>query len=302
MSPLVSIIIPTKNSAEFLEECLESIKKQSYKDIEIIVVDNFSTDTTVEIAKKYTDKVFSQGPERSTQRNFGVRQAKGKFVLIIDSDMKLSENVIKSCVEKMTCKQAKESINDNSPLERGRGVLKPSANSPIALIIPEESFGIGFWAKCKKLERSFYIGVDWMEAARFFDKNIYEKAGGFDENITGGEEWDLSQGVEKFGKIDRISDFIFHNEGNLNFYKIIKKRFYYARRFRNYTAKQKDNRNTKMQISIIKRYKLFFSNPKKLFKDPILGLGMLFMKSCEFGSGGVGYLVGQSRNDIHRNC
>ena len=40
-------------------------------------------------------------------------------------------------------------------------------------------------------------------------------------------------------------------------------------------------------------YKLFFSNPKKLFKNPILGLGMIFMKSCEFGFGGMGYLVGR---------
>ena len=293
MSPLVSIIIPTKNSAEFLEECLESIKKQSYKDIEIIVVDNYSTDQTKEIVEEFKKRftplnvqLFNQGPERSAQRNFGVRQAKGKFVLIIDSDMKLSENVIKSCVEKMTHRWFHCS--------RGLGTVEPNCKpSPAALIIPEESFGIGFWAKCKKLERSFYIGVDWMEAGRFFEKKTYEKAGGFDENITGGEEWDLSQRVGKFGKIDRISDFIFHNEGNLSFYKIIKKRFYYAKRFRNYTVKQENNKNTKMQVSIIKRYRLFFSKPKKLFKDPILGLGMLFMKSCEFGFGGVGYLVGR---------
>ncbi|MCK5123105.1 MAG: glycosyltransferase [Candidatus Pacebacteria bacterium] len=267
---LVSIIITTKNSAEFLEECLKSIKNQSYQDIEIIVVDNNSTDDTKEIAKQYTNQVFNKGPERSAQRNFGVRQAKGDYVLIIDSDMKLSENVIASCAEK---------IKSDDKIK--------------GIIIPEESFGVGFWAKCKKLERSFYVGVDWMEAARFFDKNIYEKAGGFDENITGGEDWDLSQRVEKFGKIDRISDFIYHNEGNLNFYNIIKKRYYYAKRFKNYAAKQENNKKTKMQISIIKRYKLFFSNPKKLFKNPILGLGMVFMKSCEFGFGGIGYLVGR---------
>jgi glycosyltransferase involved in cell wall biosynthesis len=57
---LVSIIIPTKNSARTIQACLESCKDQTYQNIEIIVVDNFSTDGTFEIAKKYTDNVFQQ--------------------------------------------------------------------------------------------------------------------------------------------------------------------------------------------------------------------------------------------------
>ena len=50
-NPLVSVIIPTKNSAEFIGKCLRSIVKQSYKNIEIIVVDNYSTDKTREIVE-----------------------------------------------------------------------------------------------------------------------------------------------------------------------------------------------------------------------------------------------------------
>ena len=60
MEPLVSVIIPTKNSARTIEACLRSVKYQDYKNIEIIVVDNFSTDGTQEIAKKYTEKVYEQ--------------------------------------------------------------------------------------------------------------------------------------------------------------------------------------------------------------------------------------------------
>ena len=70
--PLVSIIVPTYNSEKFLEGCLESIQKQTYSHIELIVVDNNSKDNTKEIARKYTEKVFNQGPERSAQVNFGV--------------------------------------------------------------------------------------------------------------------------------------------------------------------------------------------------------------------------------------
>jgi probable beta-1,3-galactosyltransferase len=57
--PVVSVIIPTYKSSRTLEKCLESIKNQTYKNIEIIVVDNNSTDNTKEIAKKFTQKVIN---------------------------------------------------------------------------------------------------------------------------------------------------------------------------------------------------------------------------------------------------
>ena len=60
MLPLVSVIIPTYNSASTLGVCLISLKNQTYKNIEIIIVDNFSTDTTRAIAKKYTENVFEK--------------------------------------------------------------------------------------------------------------------------------------------------------------------------------------------------------------------------------------------------
>lgn len=83
----VSVIITTKNEEKNIASCLESIKNQTYpqEKIEIIVVDNDSIDKTKEIALKYTDKVYNFGPERSAQRNFGVRQAKGKYILYLDS-------------------------------------------------------------------------------------------------------------------------------------------------------------------------------------------------------------------------
>lgn len=57
--PLVSVIIPTYNSARTLETTLKSIKKQTYQNIEIIVVDNNSKDTTKKIAEKYADSVYN---------------------------------------------------------------------------------------------------------------------------------------------------------------------------------------------------------------------------------------------------
>src|SRR6185437_10379377 len=97
-NPVVSVIVPTKNSAATLEACLQSIKEQTYCPIELIVVDNHSSDTTQEIAKQFTDMVFVQGPERSPQRNLGARKASGHYLLMIDSDMELDGKVVEACI------------------------------------------------------------------------------------------------------------------------------------------------------------------------------------------------------------
>lgn len=270
---LVSIIIPVRDRAEMLRRCLECLKKQTYPNIEIIIVDGNSTDNTCDIARQYTDKVFifsQKGDHRCAQRNLGVQKASGKYVLIIDSDMELGSEVVRSCVEKM------------------------EGNTEISgLVIPEESFGKGFWAQCKKLEKSFYLGVSWMEAARFFRRETFTKVGGYATELISGEDWDLSQRIAKEGKIARVHEFIFHNEGKVVFYKTVKKKFYYAQKFAKYVAKNRNSKEVKKQVGIVARFHLFLSQPKKLFRRPILGLGLLFMKICEFGFGGAGFLIGK---------
>lgn len=262
---LVSVIVPTKNSARTLSACLESIAAQTYSPIEIIVVDNFSIDTTPIIAREQTSLFFSKGPERSGQRNFGAQQAKGKYIVFIDSDMKLSPTVIQSCVDQM---------EQHSDIH--------------GVIIPEESFGQGFWSQCKKLERSFYVGVDWMEAARFFLREDFLRIGGYDERLVSGEDWDLSRKMETCGRFTRVNSYIYHDEGVLKLFSTVKKKFFYATQFTKYLDLNKQNHHLFRQVHIISRYKLFFSQPKKLLKNPFLGIGMIFMKTCEFFFGAFG--------------
>src|SRR3989338_6850974 len=140
----VSVIITTKNTQAYIGDCLESIKKQDYPlgTTEAIVVDNNSTDRTAFIAKQYTDKVYNFGPERSAQRNFGVKQASGKYILYLDADMILSESIISEAVQK--CE--KESCS--------------------ALYIPERIIGEGFWIKVRDFERGFYTAT-CIDAVRF---------------------------------------------------------------------------------------------------------------------------------------
>src|SRR3989338_10402714 len=100
-NPLVSIIIPTYNVENILERCLFSIRNQTYKFLEILIVDDSSTDKTKQIAEKYGKYLLYLDPEeqkkkelkipfqrkdkRSAQRNYGAKKARGDFLLFIDS-------------------------------------------------------------------------------------------------------------------------------------------------------------------------------------------------------------------------
>jgi glycosyltransferase involved in cell wall biosynthesis len=267
-TPLVSVIVTTRNNQATLDACLSSIALQSYQALELIVVDRDSVDDTKNIASRYTNHVYNHGPERSAQRNFAVAQATGEYVIIVDSDMELSKDVVTDCV----------AVMKNQPHSTG-------------IIIPEESFGVGFWAQCKRLERSFYHGYDPVEAARFYPKGIYEQLGGFDETMISGEDWDLSTRARMLGPVMHITAMIHHNEGRLSLRTMLKKKYYYAGQARYYLRKNNVGAKITASAGPLQRYKLFFSRPGKLFSKPLVGFGMLVMKTCEFGSGAVGYIL-----------
>jgi len=266
-NPVVSVIVTTRNNHETIDACLSSIVNQTYQPIELVVVDRDSTDGTKMIARYYTQHVYNCGPERSAQPNFGVSKATGEFVVIIDSDMELTPHVIQDCVDTMHYR----------PQTKG-------------IIIPEESFGVGFWSKCKHLERSFYAGQNSLEAARFFTKETFEQVGGYDLDMVSGEDWDLSSRVRNLGRIERVTSYIRHNEGNLHLLRSLRKKYYYAGKARTYLQKNAVGPKLTADAGPLQRYKLFFSKPRKLFSNPFVGVGMLFMKTCEFGSGAFGYL------------
>jgi len=260
--PLVSVVVPTFNSERFLERCLRSVRAQTYGNIEVIVVDNYSADRTKEIAEKYGARVVLCRAGRSKARNVGAGLAKGEFILSIDSDMELTPNIVSECVAK-----AKSGFH--------------------AVIIPELSVGEGFWAKCKALEKSCYIGDELIEASRFFKREVFEAVKGYDPELEFGEDWDLNHRIRKAGyKIGRINALIKHHEGRLSLWKTIRKKYMYGKTLEKYKRKHPDE--TKQQLTFIRSS--FVNNWRKLARDPVYALGMLFMKTCEFGAGGLGYL------------
>ena len=252
--PLVSVVIPTFNSERFLERCLRSVKEQTCDNIEIIVVDNYSTDKTNEIAKKYGGKIISSDAKRSEARNIGAKGASGVWVFFVDSDMELGFSVVNECVRK-------------------------TAEGYDGIIVPEVSVGEGFWAKCKALEKSLYVGDDLIEAARFFRKTVFDSVRGYDLDLEAGEDWDLNQRIRKSGyRIGRIEATIDHNEGRLSLPSTMQKKKYYGKTLKHYALKHPDD--AKRQLGLIRP--AFLRRWKKLARDPIHATGMLVMKTCEF--------------------
>jgi len=267
---LISIIITTKNEEAVLAQLLKSITSQLFKNYEIILVDNNSTDKTKKIAAEFTTRVYNKGPERSIQRNYGVSKALGSYVLILDADMILQKNVLSEIVAKFD-----------------------KSKSIGALVIPEKSFGIGYWAKVKAFEREFYLGDESIEAARAFRKSIFIKFDGYDSKITGPEDIDLPMRIRKSGiKINRTKSFILHNEKELSPLKSARKKYYYAKGSIEHLKKHPEAALT--QGNLLFR-PVFFRKWKKLLKKPHLTLGLFVMRTLEM----VGALLGIAHASIH---
>jgi len=90
MNSFFSIIVPTYNQGNFLNKCLKSIFVQDFKNYEVIVIDNYSTDNTKQIIKKYKKKIIYRkirnGGVIAKSRNLGIKEAKGEWLAFLDSD------------------------------------------------------------------------------------------------------------------------------------------------------------------------------------------------------------------------
>ena len=234
MTPLVSVIIPAKD--ENLTVCLASLKKQSYKKIEIIVV--------------------RQGLERSGQRNLGAKKARGEYLLFLDADMSVPKNLIACCVEKI------------------------QQENLAALYVPEKITGDSYWCKVRNFERSFYNGTV-IDAVRFIKKDIFQKAGGFNESLTAGEDWDLNRKIKKEGPTTLLGNsFLFHHEENFNLLNYLRKKSKYTKSLKDYREKW-PNKETQKQFSFLYRYfGVFLENGKwqKFFQSPSLWPGLYLLR------------------------
>ncbi|MBI2597558.1 glycosyltransferase [Candidatus Daviesbacteria bacterium] len=214
------------------------------------------------IIKKYA-RYFQDGPERSIQRNRGIKEAKGEYILIIDQDMYLTPEVIEECY----------------------GCLKGN----IALTIPEISIGSGFWTECVAFERyiSIYLEEGMNECCRFFRKTDALAIGGYDTTIVGVEDSDFHYRMKAKGTIGKIKEYLYHDEGRTSFFGRIKKKYYYSKAFRKYLKRYPDIAIAQffpIKKAYVKHWKIFL-------KNPVLAGGAILLRSAEVMAGFLGLIL-----------
>ena len=264
--PLVSVVIPTYNSEKTIKECIESVRKQTYKNCEVIVVDKFSSDRTIEISKSLGARVILKDCGVSAARNEGIKEAKGEYIMSIDSDMKLSPRVIEECLD----------------------VIK-SGERVGGVVIPEVSVGDSFWVGVRNFERSFYSNTE-IELARFFRKDLVERVKGYDADIIFYEDATLSRKIRRLG-FDvgkRVEAVIMHLEYDLSLWKWFKRKYGYGKR--NWVYFERYGGDAVKQISPPNRFWIFLKNGR-FYSKPVLAFGVLVLKSTEYLAVGLRFLT-----------
>lgn len=184
--PFISVIIPTFQEEKYIENCLKSVKNQDYKGrYEIIVVDSYSKDKTVKIARKYTDKVIRIKKRGvGTGRNEGARAAKGEILLFIDADTILLFN----------------GLSEISKAFRKGNVV--GATCPIIPLSAKVRDFIIYWMYDQFVKASVERKKPHIAGiVCAYRKKAFEKIGGFNERLKFCEDIDLSKRISELGKV-----------------------------------------------------------------------------------------------------
>jgi GT2 family glycosyltransferase len=214
------------------------------------------------------DRLIVAGPERSAQRNRGAREAAGSILCFLDADMWLEPDVIETAVDLFT------------------------TQPPVRLAcIPERSIGHNFWARAKALERNCYVDEPSVMAARLFDRAYFLELGGFDEHLTGPEDWDLTQRARGAGPLPILTRCLWHDEGCITLRSQLRKKFYYARSFARYARKHP--RQARGQANLLLR-PAYLRHWRELARQPLLAAGMFTLRLLEGGAGLAG-IVSEGR-------
>jgi glycosyltransferase involved in cell wall biosynthesis len=251
----LSVVITTRNEAENIGDCIRAF--DGFRDeVEVIVVDNSSSDGTGVIAERLGAKVFVKGPERCAQRNFGCSMASSEWIFILDADMVVPSGLVREVL---------------SATGSGRAD---------AFWIPEVRTVRGIRTRARNFERSFYDGTV-VDALRVMKKSVVDAAGGYDENlVAGGEDWDLDIRILALGaRCEVLKTALLHNEKSLTLSKLLAKKAYYSKTIGDYRAKWPGHPAVRRQFSPWYRFAgVFVENGKwkRLVRHPVLAAVMYF--------------------------
>lgn len=262
---LVSIIVPSYNAEDTIETYLKSVCNQSYPNIEAIVVDDGSTDSTGEIVKRFTDVKYIKNDRNlgmQKSRNIGFGISKGEYVWFMDSDMELTPDVVEACVRTVEQKDLD------------------------ALMIPERSRGDSIWAKCRGLEKIINDDDICKNSIRFMKREVFDNVGGYDARFAA-EDMDFHLRATQLGyKYELLKGCnIFHYEVT-SIGKMLRKYYKYGKSMVPY-AKLYPAESVK-QFSFFRP--AYLKNYKLLLLHPLLTSGLLFLKTLQYIATSMGIL------------
>ncbi len=262
--PLVSVIIPIYRSVETLKEVLSSLKVQTYKNIEVIVIDRPSNDGTKELVESFKYTYIPCESERTKAVNMGVKNSHGEYVYYIGSDYVLEDNLIETTVKTILQEKGDAAIIINT--------IKPTS----------------FWSKVKMLEKETYIGDDLIEAARFFSKKAFTSVGGYNEKMVAYEEHDIHNRILGKGyTIVRVPTVKEINIGEpKSLWGYARKYYYYGKTMRHYISQYPEK--SKKQLTPIRAS--YLKHWKKFAKHPVLTIGFIIYQFVRYMSAGLGYI------------
>ncbi len=182
----ISVIVPALNEDKDIEHCLRFIRGQGYPNFDITLVDSGSTDRTVEIARRYVDKILvmkADGP--GPARNLGARDSNADIVAFTDADTQVAPNWIEKIAE---------DFSDPEVIGVG-GIFKP--RNPRLLDRIMFKINSDWWYRLTAKIGFYQLGTPNCA----YRRDAFLRAGGFDESLSMLEDTELSLRMSRYGKL-----------------------------------------------------------------------------------------------------
>ena len=181
--PLVSVIIPAYNAAEYIVETIKSVLAQDYKYFELLIVNDGSTDNTEEIIKSFDDKriryILQHNQGASAATNIGIKQSRGEFIIRLDSDDMMTPDYISKHIKHFTEQPEADLVYCDD-------YLIDENSNPIRIIERKE------YSDRNILIRDFFRnGFPIIPFRTCIKRTVFDKIGFFDEKLLVAEDYDM---------------------------------------------------------------------------------------------------------------